>query len=160
MTGDIQGAWWTRWTRVVRHGQCCSSASINNFSHESHISSMPSQIKTESQGVSIRVCLQSCIKPFHVTLLYIVADLSGVGTFTLVACVAGRRKGGKSKWAREGDPPASDLLALHALVFPLSFPFGRLPRKLSRWLPYLLTANKGKWSASPTTRQTILEWFE
>ena len=29
------------------------------------------------------------------------------------------------------DPPASDLLALHALVFPLSFPFGRLPRRLS-----------------------------
>ena len=28
------------------------------------------------------------------------------------------------------DPPASDLLALHAFVFPLSFPFGRLPRRL------------------------------
>ena len=28
------------------------------------------------------------------------------------------------------DPPASDLLALHALIFPLSFPFGRLPRTL------------------------------
>ena len=67
---------------------------------------MPSKIKTESQAVSIRVCLQSCIKPFHVTLLYIVADLSGVGTFTLVACVAGRRKGGKSKWAREGEGTA------------------------------------------------------
>ena len=43
-------------------------------------------------------------------------------------CVAGRGKGGKSKWAR--DPPASDLLALHALVFPPSFPFGHLSRKL------------------------------
>ena len=44
------------------------------------------------------------------------------------------------------DPPASDLLALHALVFPLSFPFGRLPRRLRqkkktfslyRFLPFL-----------------------
>ena len=31
------------------------------------------------------------------------------------------------------DPPAFDLLALHALVFPLSFPFGRLPRRLETW---------------------------
>ena len=53
--------------------------------------------------------------------------------------MAGRRKGGKSKLAREGEAqegegtPMSDLLALHAfhaLVFPLSFPFGRLPRRL------------------------------
>ena len=29
-----------------------------------------------------------------------------------------------------GDPPASDLLALHALVFLFSLPFGRLPRRL------------------------------
>ena len=28
------------------------------------------------------------------------------------------------------DPPASDLLALHALVSPLSLPFKRLPRRL------------------------------
>ena len=50
-----------------------------------------------------------------------------------VACVAGRRKGGrKSKWGtyRASDPPASDLLALNWLVFLLSLPFGRLPRRL------------------------------
>ena len=44
----------------------------------------------------------------------------------------------KSKWTREGqdplprssrDPPASDLFAPHALVFPLSLPFGRLLRR-------------------------------
>ena len=35
-----------------------------------------------------------------------------------------KREGGKC------DPPASDLLALHALVVPLSLPFGRLPRRL------------------------------
>ena len=28
------------------------------------------------------------------------------------------------------DPLKSDLLALHTLVFPLSLPFGRLPRRL------------------------------
>ena len=36
-----------------------------------------------------------------------------------LACVAGR------------DPPAFDLLAPHAFVYPLSFPFGRLPRRLA-----------------------------
>ena len=40
---------------------------------------------------------------------------------------AGRRSAGGR---RNRDPPASDLLVLHALVFPLSFPFGRLPRRL------------------------------
>ena len=46
------------------------------------------------------------------------------------------RDGGKSKWTLEGegalnhDPPASDLLALHVLVFRLSLPFGHLPRRL------------------------------
>ena len=29
------------------------------------------------------------------------------------------------------NPPESDLLALHWLVFPLSLPFGRQPRRLS-----------------------------
>ena len=31
---------------------------------------------------------------------------------------------------RRSDPPASDHLALHALVFPLSLPLGRLPCRL------------------------------
>ena len=43
-------------------------------------------------------------------------------TSEIVACVAGRRKGGKSKWVREGE----------ALVSPLSFSFGRLPHRLLR----------------------------
>ena len=39
---------------------------------------------------------------------------------------------------KRNDLPASDLLALHALVFPLSFPFGRLPRRLrGLWLAIL-----------------------
>ena len=37
--------------------------------------------------------------------------------------------GGREK---ERDPPASGLLALHALVFLLSFPFGRLSRRLDK----------------------------
>ena len=32
--------------------------------------------------------------------------------------------------SRYRDPPASDLLAFHALVFPHSLPFGRLSRRL------------------------------
>ena len=52
-----------------------------------------------------------------------------------LACVAGRRKDErKVKMSAGGrryrDPPASDPLALHALVFPLSLPLGRLSRKL------------------------------
>ena len=39
---------------------------------------------------------------------------------------AGRR----SEGGRRNDSPASDLLALHALFIPLSFPFGRLLRRL------------------------------
>ena len=44
----------------------------------------------------------------------------------VLACVAGRRKGGegKSKWARRKKVPRSshDLLGLHALAFPISLP--------------------------------------
>ena len=54
-----------------------------------------------------------------------------------VACVAGRKKGGrKVKMSAGGrkvpyrNPPESDLLALHWLLFPLSLPFGRLPHRL------------------------------
>ena len=54
--------------------------------------------------------------------------------------MTGRRKGGRKVKMRAGerrsptaipyrDPP--DLLTLHALVFPLSLPFGRLPRRLT-----------------------------
>ena len=44
-----------------------------------------------------------------------------------LSCMADRRMVGNSKWVWEGErtPPASDLLALHALVFPLSRPFGQ-----------------------------------
>ena len=60
----------------------------------------------------------------------------------LPACVAGRRKGEKSKWAREGegtgvpyrDPPASDLLALGPLVLPLFLSRDRVTRDESRTL--------------------------
>ena len=41
---------------------------------------------------------------------------------------------GREESQNKRDPSASDLLALHALVFPLSFPFGRLPRRLVRAL--------------------------
>ena len=37
--------------------------------------------------------------------------------------------GGRSEGGRR-NPLVSDLLALHTLVFPLSFPFGLLPRSL------------------------------
>ena len=49
-----------------------------------------------------------------------------------LACEAGRRKGGRKVKMIVGgnDPPASDLLVLHSLVFPLSLPFGHLPRRL------------------------------
>ena len=46
--------------------------------------------------------------------------------------MAGRRKGVrkvKMSAESEGDPHAS-VLALHALVFPLSLPLGRLPHRL------------------------------
>ena len=43
-----------------------------------------------------------------------------------LACVAGRRKGGRK--VKMSEPPA-----LCALVFPLSLPFGRLPRRLSTY---------------------------
>ena len=50
------------------------------------------------------------------------------GTDTSIACVAGRRKGGSKVKINERDAPASDLLALHWLVFPLSpFPSLRTP---------------------------------
>ena len=65
----------------------------------------------------------------------------------LVACVAGRWRGGKrpkleARKFWEGrrsptasnppasNPPASNPPALHALAFPISLPFGRLPRRL------------------------------
>ena len=38
--------------------------------------------------------------------------------------------GGRTYDVPYHDPPASDLLALHALVFPISVRFGRLPRRL------------------------------
>ena len=48
--------------------------------------------------------------------------------------MAGRRKGVRKvkMSAGESDPPASDLLAFHALVFSVSLPFGRLPRRLGQ----------------------------
>ena len=48
----------------------------------------------------------------------------------MVACVAGRREGVRKVKMSAGSE--ASVLALHALVFPLSLPFGRLPRRLQR----------------------------
>lgn len=72
--------------------------------------------------------------------------LRGISEQSFLACVAGRRKEGKSKWAREGegllprssrDPPAilprPIFLRFTRSSFPFSLPFGRLSRRLSRF---------------------------
>ena len=48
----------------------------------------------------------------------------------VLACMAGRRSGGKTKWTWGGEVPYRGRPAFWALVFPLSLPFGRLPRRL------------------------------
>ena len=56
-----------------------------------------------------------------------------VGFFhALPAWQAVEREESQNERGREKIPPASDLLALHALVLPLSLPFGRLPRRPRR----------------------------
>ena len=60
-----------------------------------------------------------------------------------LACVAARRKGGKSKWAREGEAwegegpllRSSHVQSSRASRARLSFPFGRLPRRLDKNMP-------------------------
>ena len=69
------------------------------------------------------------------------------GSFTtllVLIVIRGRNKENNSVLAGVlyRDPPASDLLALHALVFPLSFPFGRLPRRPFPDEPSLRTGQK------------------
>ena len=61
----------------------------------------------------------------------------------LIPCVAGRTKG------------ASDLLAHRWLVFPLSLPFGRLPRRLD--LQMLLDAARRWRSCKVTERDLAVE---
>ena len=54
----------------------------------------------------------------------------------VLACMAGLRRGGKSKWARQREVPNRDLPALRALVFPLSLPL-RTPVRGVWEIPFL-----------------------
>ena len=53
----------------------------------------------------------------------------GKKTLCRVVCVAGSRKGGRKVKMSTGGRRYHDPPALCALIFPLSFPLGRLPRK-------------------------------